>query len=536
MQSRDQQYRWLGDQATVEWLGARDKVAVFVFSEVPSWLGALGEVTARSLDCGTGQVEMHLWTRATPYQGDSGIPQAPWVSVESALMRVLGVAGGGRALAARLAELAPGRVTSEEPTEVLAPEPQARADMLSDSADLPLRDVHYKASAAGWAVYGNLSNLTMSSYATDLVSDDDTRLMLESYAAVYDHAVETLSRTRPDAVVLFNGRWLHEWAAREAAEQVGVPIVVVEAGRDERHFSTHSQSAHDEDQFAHRFRFTWETQAGLPEAEANEIAHRWFTSRRTAPTSANPFVALQVAGEVPTPVEGRRRIVYYTSSADELLAAGRSWLSPFGSQEEILERLVALAERDGSVQLVIRIHPHTLMKNSMDQHLWSRFQETAGRHVVVIPPDSTIDSYALAESSDLVLSIGSTMGIEAAYWGVPSATLGPALYDSLGVATVIHEFDDAFDVRVDDEERALRRERALAWGLHEAVLGTEFRYYCPERPLYRFAGAPLARRGALQSFVPEGLSRRRGRAALTRMRSQWDAGYRSGSGEGLKSD
>jgi len=523
--NRIQKYSWNGEQGTADWLRARTNVAAFIFSEVPSWLGTIGEVFARSLPGGTGRLNLHLWTRVTPYRGDSGIPQASWVRAESALMRMLRVKGGGHALAARLAEMAPGRVQCFEPAGLDSPDAQAVVDMLASYRAIPLRDVLYKGSDAGWAVYGNLSNLTMSAYATDLVPDDQVEKMLLSYAAVYDAAVETLRRQRPDAVVLFNGRWLHEWAAREAADHLEIPVIVLETGRDESHFSTYAQSAHDRHQFTERFRWVWETRAGMSETEAHETAHRWFTSRRTSPASDNPFVRLQVAGVVPAPVDGTKRIVYYTSSLDELLGAGRSWLSPFGSQEEILERLVALAAKDDSVQLIIRVHPHTLLKNSRDQAFWAEFERESGDHVVVIGPDSAVDSYALAESSQLVLSMCSTMGLEAAYWGVPSATVGPALYDTLNVTTVVRDLDDAFSVEVSDEERDRRRERALQWGLHEATLGTPYAFYDPARPYYQFAGKPLARRGPLQALMPESLSRRRGRRSSTRMRQRWDKKY-----------
>jgi len=51
----------------------------------------------------------------------------------------------------------------------------------------------------------------------------------------------------------------------------------------------------------------------------------------------------------------------------------------------------------------------------------------------IIPPDSAVSSYALLDSADVVVSYGSTIGIEAAYAGTPSILMARAAYEDLGV-------------------------------------------------------------------------------------------------------
>src|SRR3954447_10658133 len=123
MHTDDGLWRWSGDEAALEWLSTLDCVSMFAFSEVPSWLGALGEIGARTLAAGRGRLSLHLWTRAVPYQADTAVPEAAWEPVEAALMKLLRVRGGGRALAGRLVQLAPGRVTVDEAATTLEPAP-----------------------------------------------------------------------------------------------------------------------------------------------------------------------------------------------------------------------------------------------------------------------------------------------------------------------------------------------------------------------------------------------------------------------------
>src|SRR3954447_2504610 len=115
MSTKYEPSEWRGDEATIGWLGTHDRIALFVFSEETSWLGALREGAARSLDGGTNHVDIHLWTRATSYKGDSGIPTARWTKAEAAAMALLRIVGGGRALASRLRSMAPDRVAVHEP-------------------------------------------------------------------------------------------------------------------------------------------------------------------------------------------------------------------------------------------------------------------------------------------------------------------------------------------------------------------------------------------------------------------------------------
>jgi hypothetical protein len=54
-----------------------------------------------------------------------------------------------------------------------------------------------------------------------------------------------------------------------------------------------------------------------------------------------------------------------------------------------------------------------------------------GKNITLIKSSSDVDSYGLLESSDLVLTYGSTMGLEATYWKIPSISLCCSLYHSL---------------------------------------------------------------------------------------------------------
>lgn len=500
---------WADDDRLLAWLAQRRRVSCFLFSQEPYWLGCLGEVAARAVQDGSGTLVVHDWSRATPFLGLSSLLRSPWIRKAEGWARSLRVNGGADALARALSRLAPDQVQVDIPSVLHAPNPHDVADMLASLSTTPLRSVLYRGVPAGWATFGSLAHMTASSNA-DTADPAQVELMLRSFATVFDAALARFERERPEAVLVFNGRLLHDWAIREAAWRAGIAVVVPEAGRNMEHVTVHWDTAHGREQYAQRLLSVQETRAGLSEEEALQVAHAWFHGQRPGPHAhRNHFVRHQRVGFVPEPVPGRRRVTFFTSSSDELLAAGPQWLSPLGTQEEVLTELAEQAARDDRLELVIRVHPHTLLKNVADQQWWRSFGASLSASVTVVPPGSTIDSYALAESSALVLSFGSTIGLEAMYWGTPSATLGPSLYDSLDAVPHADAVQTALRVSMSTDEVEERQRRALPWGLHEGTLGSGYRYFQPQTPDYRFAGTPLARWGRGDRLIPKSLMQRR---------------------------
>jgi hypothetical protein len=130
----------------------------------------------------------------------------------------------------------------------------------------------------------------------------------------------------------------------------------------------------------------------------------------------------------------RRLIVAFTSSVDEaawieLGAKGlrleeRHEPQPFRTQLDWLQQLVARVEHSPDLQLVVRIHPREAA-NKRDsihsQHL-AQLREAFGgsyQHCKFVWPQDPISSYDLGEMADMVLTWGSSVGLEFARLGVP---------------------------------------------------------------------------------------------------------------------
>jgi hypothetical protein len=157
-----------------------------------------------------------------------------------------------------------------------------------------------------------------------------------------------------------------------------------------------------------------------PEAKA-----RAFLSnrRKSIATSWYSFTGQQDTGHFPPRGEGKR-VTFFTSSDDELIAIGDELPpdSPFCDQIESI-RSVGQACRDRGYDFVVRFHPNT---PSNQGGLLAAAREVSP---TVLEPSSSVDSYALMDSSDIVFTQNSTVGIEAAASGRPAFYAGRNLFE-----------------------------------------------------------------------------------------------------------
>ena len=145
----------------------------------------------------------------------------------------------------------------------------------------------------------------------------------------------------------------------------------------------------------------------------------------------------------------------FTSSEDEFFAIKDD--ANFGCFPTQFAAAVALASicRERGKTLALRMHPHLARKDDHWKGEWDFDRlETLGVHVIM--PHEPIDSYALVEASEIVITCGSTIGMEAAFHGKPSLVIGENFLTALGICVpASHEEDIAAFV-----EKPFRPDRA----------------------------------------------------------------------------
>lgn len=79
----------------------------------------------------------------------------------------------------------------------------------------------------------------------------------------------------------------------------------------------------------------------------------------------------------------------------------------------------------------MRVHPNLAGTQQSYLDLLSSLNHSK---FIVIPAESKISTYSLLFKCDKVITFGSSVGVEATYWGKPSILLGTCFYKHLDVA------------------------------------------------------------------------------------------------------
>lgn len=349
---------------------------------------------------------------------------------------------------------------------------EAAALLANVASTKELLDLEYGAFRdIGWGVLSS----AVSMYRDSTVSYPRNRrilyALLTASIMMYKATRRLINAVAPDAVLLFNGRFATTRAAMRAAETGGVPWLIHERGCDKSHYWLGDARPHDTERAQQQMRSHWR-----PHLEAE--GHRFFQERRQRVERRwHSFTKHQETGRLPPVMRGPGGwVTFFTSSDDEMVAIGEGFANAaFPTQFDAVGAVVEAVQSIPELRLCVRVHPHVARKSRADRRRWSMLQVPGG---VLVGPDENVDSYALLDRSRVVCTYGSTMGIEATYWGRPSLLLSRSSYDGFDVC---RQASDAEEIRAYlDQPTVYPRANTLVYGAYQQTYGEPYRYYGAE--------------------------------------------------------
>jgi len=287
-----------------------------------------------------------------------------------------------------------------------------------------LRNFRLEGSDIGMAVVSSLVD-TVREPEPDVVRHrPPIRKNLVSAAIVHFSISNHLRETRPDLFLLFNGRFAPLRPALRAAQALGVETLVHErAGGLHQYSLTRNTYPHDLEAVKQRYEAVY---CSGPESASEKaaIARQWFEDRLNGRDSSwFSFTASQSRGLLPSLLEGATNIGIFVSSEDEFVAID-GWENPhYRNQNEGIARILEAFVAREDIRFFVREHPYLRnVDNSQTRGLRRLAREFPNMELV--PGDSPVDTYSLIAAVDLVLTFGSTVGVEALYLRKPSILMG----------------------------------------------------------------------------------------------------------------
>ena len=251
---------------------------------------------------------------------------------------------------------------------------------------------------------------------------------------------------QPDRVEVFNGRLACGKFPLLAAKRHDLPITTLEIGAGGIPIVFDGHTAHDRHAIQQR----------MLSCEADmEQAEEYFSRRRSPKFSR--FTKQQQGGFTPPDMSAfDRKFTFFLSSQDEFESLGPDWRSSFDDYAAVVE---AACRRFPNDFFVVRFHPN---QGKIRSDILTPFAPLeALPNAQIYEPDSGVNSYELIEWSDVVITFGSTVTLEACWAGRPTIMLGPSFFDQLGIAlspATMQQFLEllAGEVPVSDRTNAAR--------------------------------------------------------------------------------
>jgi hypothetical protein len=282
---------------------------------------------------------------------------------------------------------------------------------------------------------------------------------------------------QPDLVYFFNGRIASQLPAKLLCERMGIPYASYEVASTRNSYRLLRGST------VHRT---------IPREEIEQLDRDWsperlaigesFFRRKRARSHFEHvpvFTGEQRGGALPRGFDPtRRNVAIFNSTIDEY-AATEDWRNRIYEPDETagVGRILESFASDDRFVFYLRVHPNLReVSSTTSQLLDIRDLENRYANLRVIWPADVVDSYALLDACEKVLSFGSTMGVEATFWGKPSILAGQAYYENFGCVYVPSTHEEVVDLVGRDLE-PLPALAAAKYGFWELSNGIPFEHF-----------------------------------------------------------
>ena len=249
--------------------------------------------------------------------------------------------------------------------------------------------------------------------------------------SLYHAALEHIDKVDPDCLYVLNGRRASQMPFVRAAWAKDIDIYTFEVGHNKnKYVLVEGTYFHDLENKKREIEEYWNKEDSLKKKK--KVAKEFYKKRRYGSGDKFPeakFKEGQKKSKLPEGFDPEDRNVAIFNSSEDEFAAVRGYENPvYENQIEGLKRILEDRSISKNINFYLRVHPNL---EGVKNYQTKEIKNIDKRNTKVINASSKVDSYALMEASDKVLTFGSAMSIESAYYGKPSILIGREPYEDL---------------------------------------------------------------------------------------------------------
>lgn len=350
-----------------------------------------------------------------------------------------------------------------------------------------LKDLYnwsYKGAPLGRLVYSTLvCELYDSEFDIDLYKNRIDNL-LRNCVEIFEFFINEIKDNNLDEILVWNGRRTADGAALQAAKKCGIKYgafisggalnsILLREGVDTINDITSAKKDMD------RIR----SDLSVPELRSRLTLKGLTYLFRNESSLASPVLNnfgfynfhknFSVDNSIKNFYKDKKIITFFIGTYYEFAGLSEFDLSDtvfknfFHSVKKISEDI----NIPGDYSIVFRWHPNTSNARGREAVLLSDLVRSASSTTLHILPESTMDSYWLIENSDRVVSIGSSIAVEAAIRGKPTAFIGNNLFQHLKCFTYINSYQDLESFMKTGQLEPKYFDDAIIWGVYFSSFG-----------------------------------------------------------------
>lgn len=349
-----------------------------------------------------------------------------------------------------------------------------------------LKKYKYKDIDLGLAVASSLVSI-LRNHEFDLKKHWPNVLRhLKTGIYVYESLKLVLEDIMPDAVYMFNGRFIESRPLLQLCEQKNITFFTHERGADkDRFILIKNQIPHHLSRIIDDIEKTWIEGS----SDKIKIGNKFFVDRRQGINQSwVSFTEDQKLNLLPTDFDPKKRnIAIFNTSIDEYESFPDFKNLIYSNDNEGIRKIAETFSAHPEFHFYLRVHPN--LKGLHNQQM-KEIKNMKFPNLTIILPEDPIDSYQLMFATEKTVTFGSTVGIEALYFKKPSVLLGRAFYENLNGLFKPSTHEEAVklikdDITVNDNSDAIK------YGYWCSVFGINYKYYSPES---LFKGTFLAKK------------------------------------------
>jgi len=291
---------------------------------------------------------------------------------------------------------------------------------------------------------------------------------------VYHNFSHYIEKFNPDILYFFNGRFAECYPLIGLAKKHNIPYTTMEVSSSKHRFELFEDSLpHSIKKREDNLEKQWK------KADPNkreELAKQWFEEKRYGTIKTGiVYTEAQKINQLPEDFDPNiMNIAIFNSSEDEMKVIEEWKLELYQTQNEVIEKLALHFKDHTNIRFWLRVHPNL---GKVDNAQSRGIKKLHFDNLTVIPPDSSVDTYALMQACDKSLSFGSNTGIEATYWQKPSILFGKSFYQILDCVYQPNSYEALYALILDHDLQPKPKASTYKHGYYVNTYGRPYKHF-----------------------------------------------------------